>query len=186
MLRPKTTFGEDITKRVNEPANERFNFTLPASQNKILVPKHLAAPTPFNSEIAPYEEAIINYIISSHNEQEFPAAFRKKIKNTKNKRRYIVERIYKICKSYRLRRKTLYLAVYYFDKYIRLAEERDYDRQMLIGETCLLIAMKYEEIYPPLLSNWANGREMQLVDMEFKVLKALEFKLAFTTTQHYL
>lgn len=67
MLRSKATFGEDITKRVNEPNNERFNFTLSTSENKILVPQHLATPTPFNQEIAPYEEAIINYIISTHN-----------------------------------------------------------------------------------------------------------------------
>ena len=108
------------------------------------------------------------------------------MRSPKNKRRYVVERIYKVCKQYKLRRKTLFLAVYYLDRYLRLAEEKSHERQMLIGESCLLIAMKYEEISPPMLSSWASGRESLLVDMEFNILKALDFKLAYTTTQHYL
>lgn len=80
----------------------------------------------------------------------------------------------------------MFLAVYYLDKYLRLVDEKSHEKQMLIGESCLLIAMKYEEIYPPLLSSWASGREQMLVEMEFNILKALDFKLAYTTTQHYL
>lgn len=88
-LRSKTTFGEDITKRANEPPQERFNFTLPAD-SALTLPTHLAAPASFSPETAPYEEAIVNYIISTHSEQEFPLAYRKKIKNPKLKRRYVV------------------------------------------------------------------------------------------------
>ena len=168
MLRSKAAFGEDITKRVNEPARERFNFTLPASDSALRLPAHLAAPAAIGPETAPYEEAIIDYIISTHDEQEFPGACRKKMKNVKNRRRFVVERIYKVYMAYRLRRKTLYLAVYYFDKFMRLAEEKDFEKQKLIGESCLLIAMKYEEIYPPLLSTWASGKVKQLIDLEFK------------------
>lgn len=186
MLRSKAAFGEDITKRVNEPARERFNFTLPASDSALRLPAHLAAPAAIGPETAPYEEAIIDYIISTHDEQEFPGACRKKMKNVKNRRRFVVERIYKVYMAYRLRRKTLYLAVYYFDKFMRLAEEKDFEKQKLIGESCLLIAMKYEEIYPPLLSTWASGKEKQLIDLEFRILKTLDFKLAYTSPQHYL
>jgi hypothetical protein len=52
----------------------------------------------------------------------------------------------------------LYLAVYYYDKYMRSLTERDMPKLALIGEACMLIAMKYEEIYPPLLKDWAFGR----------------------------
>lgn len=63
----------------------------------------------------------MNFIISTHSEQEFPLAYRKKLRIPKSKRRFVVERIYKVCKQFKLRRKTLFLAVYYLDKYLRLA-----------------------------------------------------------------
>jgi hypothetical protein len=57
----------------------------------------------------------------------------------------------------------LYLAIYYFDKYIRLTDEKDLNRQNIIADACMLIAMKYEEIYPPRLSHWAAGRDKFII-----------------------
>lgn len=45
--------------------------------------------------------------------------------------------------------------------------------------------MKYEEIYPPLLKNWCVNIS-EVLDAEALILKALDFKLAYTSAQHYL
>jgi hypothetical protein len=55
-----------------------------------------------------------------------------------------------------------------------------------ISEASLLISMKYEEIYPPSLEKWAAGREKTIILWEAKILKLLDFNLAYTTPQHYL
>lgn len=67
--------------------------------------------------------------------------------------------MYKIYKRFSLRRKALYLAVYYFDYYSARCPQRDIGKMEILADACMFIAMKYEEIYPPLLSQWANGQE---------------------------
>jgi len=36
---------------------------------------------------------------------------------------------------------------------------------LLIAEACMLIAMKYEEIYPPYLRNWAKHNAKEVIEM---------------------
>lgn len=71
----------------------------------------------------------------------------------------MIEKIYKAYKRFSLTRKTLFLAVYYFDYYLANSPTKDVGKMELIADACLFIAMKYEEIYPPLLSQWAKGKE---------------------------
>jgi hypothetical protein len=125
-------------------------------------------------------------MVGSHNSREFTQKFRSSIKSKKSSRRAIVGKLYILFKEYKLRRKTLYLAIYYFDKYIRLTNERDLSKLVQISEACMLISMKYEEIYPPSLEKWAKGRERTIILWESKILKLLDFNLAYSTPQHYL
>lgn len=71
----------------------------------------------------------------------------------------MVERIYKTYKRYSLRRKALFLAVYYFDYYTARFPHKELAKMEIVADACMFIAMKYEEIYPPLLSQWASGKE---------------------------
>ena len=43
------------------------------------------------------------------------------------------------------------------------------------AQACLLIAMKYEEIYPPLIKNWCTNYD-EVIKTEAKILKILNFK----------
>ena len=89
--------------------------------------------------------------------------------------------------KYKLKKKTLFLSTYIFDKYLcQFPSNSIMDKEMLIiAQVCLLIAMKYEEIYPPFLKNWGKNIE-EVIKMEAKVLKALDFKLIFTSAQDFL
>lgn len=53
--RSQSTFGDDITKKMNEPINQRYNFTNREHNDTIKLPSFLIKATAFNSEIAPYE-----------------------------------------------------------------------------------------------------------------------------------
>jgi hypothetical protein len=63
----------------------------------------------------------------------------------------------------------------------------------LLSLGALLIAMKYEEIYPPSLKNIirAASREpdftaKDVIEMEYKILQALDFDLTFPTAFRFL
>lgn len=85
---------------------------------------------------------------------------------------------------------TLYLAIALIDKYLELKTVTRQNLQ-LVGVTCFLLASKYEEIYPPeirdlvYITDRAYTKE-QILEMETKILEALNFKLSFPTVYCFL
>lgn len=63
-------------------------------------------------------------------------------------RRVLVDWLVDVHLKYQLREETLFLAVNYIDRYTASCSINRADYQ-LIGVTCMMIAAKYEEIYPP-------------------------------------
>jgi hypothetical protein len=48
-----------------------------------------------------------------------------------------------------------------------------------LAQTCLFIAMKYEEIYPPEFASWLDHRHLRnIIKLEAEVLSVLDFQLA--------
>lgn len=68
----------------------------------------------------------------------------------------LLKYLHHITWRFRLRRKTLYLAVQYMDAYILGKDIRKQMEWAIIAQSCMLIAMKYEEIYPPRLGKWSE------------------------------
>jgi hypothetical protein len=54
-LRSKSVFGDDITKRMNEPATSRHDYTTLTSNISVEIPKYLKKPTAFTHQISEYE-----------------------------------------------------------------------------------------------------------------------------------
>ena len=104
-----------------------------------------------------------------------------------NKRIKVIEFFIGISLKYQLKKKTLFLSTYLFDRYIfHLPNTSILAKEMtIIAQVCLLIAMKYEEIYPPFLKDWGSSID-EVIKMEAKVLKALDFKLLLTSAQDFL
>ncbi|KAJ5071768.1 cyclin-a2-4 [Anaeramoeba ignava] len=105
-------------------------------------------------------------------------------------RKILINWISEICNEYNLHSETLYLAVNYIDRF--LSKNNITKRKLqLIGITCLFIASKYEEIYPPDLDEFVDlcagtySRE-EVLDCEIKLCNSLEFKLTALTAKHFL
>lgn len=85
---------------------------------------------------------------------------------------------------------TLYLAVNLIDRFLERVGVRKNQLQ-LVGMTCLFIASKYEEIYPPECNDFvyisanAYSRE-DIFEMEQKILNTLNFSLTAPTSLYFL
>ena len=87
--------------------------------------------------------------------------------------------------KYKLLPETLFICVNLIDRYSAksLIKRKDYQ---LVGVTCMLIAAKYEEIYPPYVDNFVYitdhaYRREQIIDKEREILEELQFDITFVT-----
>jgi cyclin B len=92
--------------------------------------------------------------------------------------------------KFRLLPETLYLCVNIIDRYLSHAPIAR-KRLQLVGVTSLLIACKYEEIYPPevkdcvYITDRAYTRQ-DVLDMEAHIVKILQFKMTVPTGYPFL
>lgn len=102
----------------------------------------------------------------------------------------LVDWLVEVHLKFRLGAETLYLTINLIDRFL---EKREVTRAklQLIGVTCLLIAAKYEEIYPPELRELvyicdrAYTKE-QILDMEEVILKALKYGVTVPSAHAFL
>lgn len=105
-------------------------------------------------------------------------------------RTILVDWLVEVSEEYRMVPDTLYHAVSNLDRV--LSGQRVARSQLqLVGITCMWIAAKYEEIYPPNVSEFSYitdntySRE-ELVSMEEEVLKKLKYELTVPTPKTFL
>ncbi|XP_017860331.1 PREDICTED: G1/S-specific cyclin-E isoform X2 [Drosophila arizonae] len=70
-------------------------------------------------------------------------------------RAILLDWLIEVCEVYKLHRETFYLAVDYLDRYLHVARQVQKTHLQLFGITCLFVAAKVEEIYPPKISEFA-------------------------------
>ena len=92
--------------------------------------------------------------------------------------------------KFRLKTETLYLTFNLIDRFLeRVQVSRS--KLQLVGVTCLLLASKYEEIYPPevrdlvYVTDKAYNRS-QILRMEGVIIRALDFRLTVPTHYKFL
>jgi hypothetical protein len=105
-------------------------------------------------------------------------------------RSILVDWIVEVHMKFRLLPETLYLCVNIIDRYLsRVQVPRK--RLQLVGVTALLVACKYEEIYPPevkdcvYITDRAYTRQ-DVLDMEAHIVKTLKFELTVPTGYPFL
>ncbi|XP_026473081.1 G1/S-specific cyclin-E [Ctenocephalides felis] len=96
-----------------------------------------------------------------------------------------------VCDVYKLHRETYYLAVDYIDRYLSGPRKVLKSQLQLIGITCLFIAAKIEEIYPPKISEFAYVTDTACTDeeilgQEIIILKALKWNITPITIVGWL
>jgi cyclin A len=107
-----------------------------------------------------------------------------------NMRGILVDWLVEVSEQYKLHTETLFLSINYIDRFLsRNNVQRG--KLQLVGITCMLVAAKYEEIYPPsvedfvYISDNAYSRE-QVIAEEVKLLNALKFHCTVATSRQFL
>lgn len=117
----------------------------------------------------------------------------KPYKISREDRAIAVDLVFEIHRKYGLVPETLFVAISAIDRYLGMRKEplkrmRDMEA---IAIASLLIASKYEDIYPPALDEMIGmmGRpsnRKEILDWEFKILKQLCFKITVPTSFRFL
>lgn len=105
-------------------------------------------------------------------------------------RSILVDWLVEVHLKFKLVPETLYLTINLIDRYL---EKREVTRPklQLVGVTCLLIASKYEEIYPPELRDLVYicdraYSKNEILEMEEVILKALEYQITIPSAHAFL
>uniref|UniRef100_A0A8B9HKK6 Cyclin-A2 n=1 Tax=Astyanax mexicanus TaxID=7994 RepID=A0A8B9HKK6_ASTMX len=114
---------------------------------------------------------------------------------TNSMRAILVDWLVEVGEEYKLQNETLYLAVNYIDRFLSSMSVLR-GKLQLVGTAAMLLASKFEEIYPPEVAEFVyitddTYTKKQVLRMEHLVLKVLSFDLAAPTiiqflTQYYL
>jgi cyclin B len=105
-------------------------------------------------------------------------------------RAVLIDWLVEVHMKYKLKAETLFLAVSILDRFLpRKSVSRK--RLQLVGVASMLIAAKYEEIYPPKISDLVYICDKaytkdEILEMEIVVLTVLEFRLRVPTTVQFL
>lgn len=105
-------------------------------------------------------------------------------------RSVLVDWIVEVADEYNVCTETLYLTVNYIDRFL---SKRPVTRNQLqlVGVTCMRLAAKFEEIYPPELEKFTYITDQactkeQIIAAEGEILDALAFELAVPTAKVFL
>ncbi|XP_020810625.1 G1/S-specific cyclin-E [Drosophila serrata] len=106
-------------------------------------------------------------------------------------RAILLDWLIEVCEVYKLHRETFYLAVDYLDRYLHVAHKVQKTHLQLIGITCLFVAAKVEEIYPPKIGEFAyvtDGActEQDILNHEKILLQALDWDISPITITGWL
>lgn len=105
-------------------------------------------------------------------------------------RAILVDWLVEVAEEYKLCADTLYLTVNYIDRFLSLHVVQRSHLQ-LVGVACMWLASKYEEIYPPNVSDFCyitdnTYSKEQMVTMEETILKKLGYELTVPTAKTFL
>lgn len=105
-------------------------------------------------------------------------------------RSILVDWLVEVHLKFKLVPETLYLTINLIDRYLE-RQEVSRPRLQLIGVTSLLIASKYEEIYPPELRDLVYicdraYTRTEIITMEEKILKTLEYNITIPSAHAFL
>jgi len=114
---------------------------------------------------------------------------RKQVDITYGMRSILVDWMVEVAEEYKLDRETLCLSVSYVDRFLSLmAVARG--KLQLVGAAAMFIASKYEEIYPPEVTEFVyitdnTYTKKQVLQMERMILRALSFDIASPTVNWF-
>jgi len=102
----------------------------------------------------------------------------------------LVDWLIEVHLKFKLVPETLYLTVNLIDRYLEVQEVKR-DKLQLVGVTAMLIACKYEEIYPPEVKDFVYITDnaytkKEIMDMEYVMLKKFNFNVTVISGYRFL
>ncbi|CAI5773057.1 cyclin-A1 isoform X1 [Podarcis lilfordi] len=140
---------------------------------------------------AEYAEDIHRYLREAEVKYRPRACYlRKQPDITSSMRAILVDWLVEVGEEYKLRTETVYLAVNYLDRFLSCMSVLR-GKLQLVGTAAVLLAAKYEEIYPPEVKEFVyitddTYTKKQLLKMEHLLLKVLAFDLTVPTINQFL
>lgn len=106
-------------------------------------------------------------------------------------RAMLLDWLNEVCQVYNLHRATYYLALDLFDRYLSCTTNIAKSRMQLVGITCLFVAAKIEEIFPPRLERFSfvcDGAcsEANILAQEMLLVQELGWHLSPMTPHSWL
>ncbi|XP_030756662.1 G1/S-specific cyclin-E1 [Sitophilus oryzae] len=106
-------------------------------------------------------------------------------------RAILLDWVMEVCEVYHLRRVTYYLTVDYFDRFLSLKPDVPKNQLQLVGVTCLFLASKLEEVYPPRLTEFSYVCDgactpEDILNCELLILNSLGWDLNVMTPTDWL
>ncbi|KAM6952167.1 cyclin-A2 [Lycodopsis pacificus] len=143
------------------------------------------------NEVLEYAAEIHTYLREMEVKTRPKAGYMKKQPDITNSMRAIlVDWLVEVGEEYKLQNETLYLAVNYIDRFLSSMSVLR-GKLQLVGTAAMLLASKFEEIYPPEVAEFVyitddTYTKKQVLRMEHLVLKVLSFDLAAPTITQFL
>lgn len=143
------------------------------------------------NEVPEYAAEIHSYLREVEVKTRPKAGYMKKQPDITNSMRAIlVDWLVEVGEEYKLQNETLYLAVNYIDRFLSSMSVLR-GKLQLVGTAAMLLASKFEEIYPPEVAEFVyitddTYTKKQVLRMEHLVLKVLSFDLAAPTINQFL
>ncbi|XP_055792826.1 cyclin-A1 [Salvelinus fontinalis] len=141
--------------------------------------------------LAEYSEDIHKHLRKSEIKCRPKSGYMRKQPDITNCMRVIlVDWLVEVGQEYKLCGETIYLAVNYMDRFLSCMSVLR-GKLQLVGTAALLLAAKYEEIYPPEVEDFVyitddTYTKKQLLRMEHFLLKVLAFDMTVPTTHQFL
>ena len=180
-----TEISLKLDKDILPKNNPNINNISIKSNNDILLPKY---DLQFAEE---YQDEIIPYLISLENEKRINPNYMSKQNDINEKMRMIlIDWLIEVHLKFKLLPETLFLTINFIDRYLQ-NNQTPRDKLQLIAVSSLLIACKYEEIYPPEISSFvyitdnAYTKE-EILNYEIKILGDLEYDITYPTSLRFL
>ena len=142
-------------------------------------------------QVKEYSERIKTYLTSKDTLNTLPKdSINNQLEINGKMRSKLVDWLIDVSYKFKLLDETLFSSIWYLDSYITVTANIKKSDFQLIGITCLMIASKFEEVYPPCIADFktvcdnAYDNE-QLLDCEAEIMLQLKFNLAFESSLHF-
>lgn len=181
---------KETLEQIKEKCRERVDTYKRSIKKNMPLSDQLDMRDP--QSIAEYAQEVFQSMIEKEPMYQIDNEYLKKVQTEvkDTSRGFLVEWIIDVHRKFRLMSETLYVTVSIIDRYLARVPIKK-SQLHLLGVTALLIATKYEEIYPPELKDLLNISENkftkdEVLKMENHILTTLEFNFFGPSSYRFL